>query len=61
MDEIVINDNPGIKFYGSMTSKKKVTFNGEAIEFRYKPANAALTAPFWDTGDGRLAKIAHYE
>ncbi len=61
------NLNGNVKVYGSITSAGVANFNGSGnITIYYKPANAALTQPFWpqnnnSTTTTRPSIISYYE
>jgi hypothetical protein len=59
-NEVVVNAK-NANIYGSITTRNKCTFNGEGIKLYYKPANDALTSPFWESPSPRLTALYHYE
>jgi len=61
MEDVILNEG-SIDFYGSLTSKKNVVFNGMQVDLHYKPASTSLIEPFWELlGGGRLAILYYNE
>jgi hypothetical protein len=60
MNEVSINAK-NAQIWGSIVTKNKCTLNAEGIKVYYKPAESALTTPFWLKLTKRLVARHHYE